>query len=166
MTGLERLNALPRTAALEEFLECCGSQVWAETMVDARPFADRKALLETADNLWVGLQAEDWLEAFGAHPRIGERALADAREREARWSEQEQAGARDADSDTLAELAEMNRTYEARFGHIFLISATGRSAEEMLTALRARLDNDAATELGMAAEEQRKITRLRLEKLL
>src|SRR4029079_9101865 len=97
-------------------------------------------------------------EAFAAHPRIGEKG--------GRWSQQEQAGARGADAEILADLAEANRLYESRFEHIFIVCATGKSAEEMLGLLRARLDNNPETELRVAAEEQRKITSLRLEKLL
>lgn len=127
-------------------------------MVAARPFADRAALLADADAVWSRLRTEDWLEAFRAHPRIGEaRALR---------SEPEQARARDAGETVLAALAEGNRLYEERFGHIFLIRAAGRGAVEMLANLRARLRNDPATELRVAAEQQREITRLRLERLL
>jgi 2-oxo-4-hydroxy-4-carboxy-5-ureidoimidazoline decarboxylase len=141
-------------------------------MAAGRPFPDRAALLDAADRHWRALGAEAWLEAFRGHPRIGERdaaprdAAPPAGDRGARWSEQEQAGARRADPAVLAALADANRDYEARFGHIFLICATGRSAGEMLAALRARLENPPDVELRTAAEEQRKITRLRLEKML
>jgi OHCU decarboxylase len=163
--GLARLNALPQAAAIAELLQCCGSLAWARAMAAARPFASRAALYDTADAVWRGLSRDDWLEAFGAHPRIGERAAGGERDRHAQWSAQEQAGTRLADAETLAELAALNREYERRFGHVFLIRATGRSAAEMLAALRERLGHDAGEELRIAAEEQRRITRLRLEKL-
>lgn len=163
--ALARLNALPRAAAIAELLACCGSRAWAERMADARPFASRDTLLERADSIWHALQPADWREAFRAHPRIGERAAAGAPAHAARWSAQEQAGAQQADDVTRTELAALNREYERRFGHIFLICATGLSGEAMLEALRRRLHNDPADELHIAAEEQRRITRLRLEKL-
>jgi OHCU decarboxylase len=116
-----------------------------------------------ADAVWAGLTPQDWLEAFTAHPRIGERRpTGDPR----RWSAGEQAGAAGADAVVLDALAEGNRAYEQRFGRVFLICATGRSAAEMLADLRQRLGHDPETELRVAAEEQRKITRLRLDKLV
>lgn len=170
MDGLKRLNALSTDEAVSELLECCGSRAWASAMAESRPFADRDALLERADEVWRGLGPDDWMEAFRAHPRIGERkgggAEAGATERGADWSEEEQAGAREAGADVLERLAAGNRAYEERFGHIFLICATGKSAEEMLENLGARMENDPETELRVAAEEQRKITRIRLDKLL
>lgn len=158
MNRVDWLNGLDAQSAEAELLACCGSRAWARSMVAERPFADRAALLAHADAVWSRLRAGDWLEAFHAHPRIGEaRALR---------SEPEQAGARDAGETVLAALAEANRLYEERFGHIFLIRAAGRGAVEMLANLRARLRNDPATELRVAAEQQREITRLRLERLL
>ena len=157
--GLARLNAVDRVRAEADLLACCGSSAWASRVADRRPFTDVAQLLEVADAVWTDLGADDHLEAFAAHPRIGERSAA-------RWSSQEQAGAASAEQTTLAELAEGNRAYEERFDHVFLIRAAGRSAEEMLEALRERLTNDPATERRVAAEEQRKITHLRLDKLL
>lgn len=170
--GVDRLNALPRAGAVAELLQCCGSRAWAETMADARPFADAAALLDTGEAVWRVLAREDWLEAFRAHPRIGERARPHAfargslEQRDPGWSEQEQARVRIAGAGALAELAALNRLYEERFGHIFLICATGLGADEIRAALRQRLASDPETELHSAAEEQRKITRLRLERLL
>jgi OHCU decarboxylase len=132
-------------------------------MLAARPFASDAELLAAAERVWWGLGRTDWLEAFAAHPRIGERgsggALTD-------WARREQAGADGAAGATLAALAQGNLTYEERFGHVFLISATGKTADEMLGALRDRLTNDPGTELRVAAAEQAKITRLRLDKLV
>lgn len=167
MDALDRLNRLPVEAAEAELLQCCGSARWARGVAARRPFPDISALLGAADDVWWALEGADWLEAFRAHPRIGERkAPAPGTDRGARWSEQEQAGARAADAAVLVELERSNREYEARFGHIFLICATGKSAAEMLAQLRERLGNDAARELRVAAGEQCKITRIRLEKLL
>jgi OHCU decarboxylase len=158
-----KLNALPPAEAEAAFLACCGSQVWARHMTDGRPYADTAELLETADRIWWSLEPADWQEAFAAHPRIGERKVM-GEGRFHRWSEQEQAGAASSEAAVLAELAEANRIYDERFGHIFIVCATGKSAGEMLGLLRSRLDNDPDTELCVAAEEQRKITRLRLLK--
>ena len=164
---LSELNALPADEAERALLDCCGSTAWARTLCAARPFDDSAALHRAADRAWDALARPDRLEAFAAHPRIGERARTGAAERHARWSAQEQAAARvAADGDVARELADANREYEARFGHVFLICATGRTVPEMLAALRARMKNDRAIEFDVAAEEQRKIMHLRLEKLL
>jgi len=128
-------------------------------MTARRPFRDVEEILAAADDIWRSLEPADWLEAFGAHPRIGERT-AD------RQASQEQSGAAAADAVVSARLLQGNRDYEARFGYIFIICAQGRSAEEMLEALERRLRNTAAEELPIAAAEQAKITRLRLNRLL
>lgn len=154
----EHLNALPAPAASAALGRCCGARRWVEAMLALRPFASDAALFAGAERAWWALGREDWLEAFGAHPRIGQHA-ADA------WARSEQAGVSAAGEDTRAALAQGNRAYEERFGHVFLICATGKSATEMLGALRGRLGNDPAAELRIAAAEQAKITRLRLEKL-
>jgi len=162
------LSSLPPARAEAAFLACCGSRVWAQRMTDGRPYADTAELLETADRVWWSLEPADWHEAFAAHPRIGERIgerKATGDEQLRRWSEQEQAGAAAAESPILAELVEANRLYEERYGHIFIVCATGKGAREMLGLLRSRLHNDPSTELRIAAEEQRKITHLRLLKI-
>jgi OHCU decarboxylase len=157
VTALDRLNALPAAEAERELLACCGSREWARRVAAARPFPDAAALLDRGDRL----------EAFRSHPRIGERrAEAGQTERERAWSAGEQAGMDTAAGATQRALAEGNREYEARFGHIYIVCATGRSADEMLALLRQRLSNAPADELRVAAGEQRRITRLRLEKLL
>ncbi|HEX2190424.1 MAG TPA: 2-oxo-4-hydroxy-4-carboxy-5-ureidoimidazoline decarboxylase, partial [Longimicrobiaceae bacterium] len=131
------------------------------------PFRDPAALLERADAVWRELGEADWREAFRAHPRIGEtRAEAGQTGRERAWSAGEQAGMRSAAEAVQQALAAGNRAYEERFGFIYVVCATGKTAEEMLALLERRLANDPRTELRAAAEEQRKITRLRLEKLL
>lgn len=165
--ALQRLNALPRAEAAAELLGCCGSTRWAWEVSEQRPFRDPEELYEKADRVWSRLDREDWLEAFRSHPKIGERKAARETGEEARrWSEQEQKGTSDTARETLDELAEANREYEQRFGHIFIVCATGKSAGEMLEILRGRLGNGPEKELRVAAEEQRKITRLRLQKLL
>lgn len=167
MTGIWRLNALSPEQAGTELLTCCASREWAQRMADRRPFRDTPELLNAADAIWWSLDPEDWLEAFRSHPRIGERkAEAAQTDREKQWSKREQAGVDDAVDATREALAEGNRAYEARFGHIYLVCATGKGAEELLTILSQRLANEPETEIRVAAEEQRKITRLRLGKLL
>jgi OHCU decarboxylase len=156
--NFEFFNALPNDEAAETLLTCCGSHAWARRMAESRPFEDLAGVQKKSDAIWRSLDGDDWREAFAAHPRIGEQG--------SRWSGQEQAGALDATAETLAELSAANREYEARFGHIFIVCATGKSAAQMLSLLRHRLDNDREIELVIAAEEQRKITNLRLEKLL
>jgi OHCU decarboxylase len=154
---LTRWNAMSTEEAEAAMLACCGSKRWARRMARARPF-DEDGLFATADRIWSELPAEEWLEAFAAHPRIGARASGQAAA--------EQAGARGATPETLAALAHANREYEERFGYVFIVCASGRSAEEMLDLCRRRLHNDSAEELKVAAEEQRMITRLRLLKML
>src|SRR6266540_2902081 len=165
--GVRWLNALPAGQAEAELLACCGSREWARQVAAARPWPGWDDLAAVADRVWAGLGRDDWLQAFAAHPRIGERTPpAGAPDRGVGWSGGEQAGAAAADAAVLAGLAEGNRDYEDRFGHVFLVCASGRGAGELLGELRRRLGNDPATELRVAVEEQRKITRLRLDKLV
>ena len=160
------LNGLPESAARAELVRCCASSRWTQAMVAARPFASDGAVLAAADRAWWALGPDDWLEAFAAHPRIGDRASADPRHAATReWSRREQAGAATADDGVRAALAAGNAEYERRFGHVFLIRAAGRSADEILAALRRRLENDPDAELREAAGEQATIIRLRLERL-
>ena len=153
-----QLNALPAEAAVNELLRCCSSEAWARRMSAVRPFESDEALFDAAERVWWALSADDWLEAFAAHPRIGERSDSD-------WSTEEQAGMDRASTELDERIRDGNRRYEETFGHVFLICATGLSGEEMAAALDRRLRNDAQTELRNAAAEQAKITRLRLEKL-
>jgi allantoicase len=167
--GLAMLDAAQATDAEAALLTCCGSTGWARDVAARRPFGTVDRLVEAADEAFAGLGMDDLLEAFSAHPRIGERVAATpeaAAAGHAKWSAGEQAGTADAEEATKAALVEGNRAYEERFGHVFLIRAAGRSAEEMLAALRERMGNDPETELQVAAEQQRQITHLRLEKLL
>jgi len=135
-------------------------------MVARRPFGTLHVMLASADEVWWSLGPDDWREAFDHHPRIGEAAAAVPQgERAGAWSSDEQRGTSVASADVRQALAEGNREYERRFGHIYLVCASGRSAEALLATLRTRLANDPATELRIAAGEQAKITRLRLEKM-
>jgi allantoicase len=157
--GLAALNALPADDARAALRRCCGSARWTDAMTAARPFEDVPALLRTGERLWWSLDEGDHREAFAAHPKIGERS-------EAAWSRQEQQGAVVATTQTQSELVAANRAYEAAHGFIYIVCATGRSAEAMLEDLRARTGRTTAEELRTAAEEQAKIMRLRLHKLM
>lgn len=156
---LEGLNGLAADRATTELRRCCGSNRWALAMAAARPFASEDALLAIAERLWWSLDAADWLEAFAAHPRIGDRPTS-------AWSSEEQAAASAASAEVRNRLAHGNRAYEQRFGYTFLVCATDRSAADILDMLERRLPGSAADELQIAAAEQRKITTLRLQKLL
>lgn len=164
---LEALNRLPEPEAYAALERCCGSARWVRAMLAARPFADPAALHAAAERAAEALGREDWLEAFAHHPRIGDVESLRARfAATAAWAGAEQAGAAAASDATLRALADGNAAYEARFGYIFVVCATGKGADEMLALLRARLGNEPAAELAIAAGEQRRISRLRLEKLL
>jgi OHCU decarboxylase len=162
------LSALPPDEAQQEFLRCCGSVKWAQAMVKLRQYSTNvRALTLLGNAIWWHLEPADWLEAFRSHPKIGEKKAADTVSTQSQqWSGQEQSGIRDADDDTTAALAQLNREYEEKFGFIFIVCATGKSAGEMLALLRQRLLNDPETELPIAAAEQEKITELRLKKLI
>jgi 2-oxo-4-hydroxy-4-carboxy-5-ureidoimidazoline decarboxylase len=164
---LENLNRLPLAEAHAAFERCCGSRAWVERMCAARPYADSEALFAAAERAAEALEPADWREAFDHHPRIGD---VDSLRRKfastAGWAGNEQRGAAAASEETLAALAHGNRDYEQRFGYIFIVCATGKSAGEMLAILKSRLGNAPEFELENAAREQRQITRLRLEKLL
>jgi OHCU decarboxylase len=164
-SGLERLNELPPGEAEALLLSCCGSREWARRLSAERPFGSAEELAEASDRIWLSLPKEEWLGAFAAHARIGSSDQPNS-DRSRDWSRREQAGTKSASPETLANLAEANREYEERFGHIFIVCASGKSAAEMLAEALSRLHNDAQTELEIAAEEQRRITRLRLAKLL
>jgi 2-oxo-4-hydroxy-4-carboxy-5-ureidoimidazoline decarboxylase len=167
VSRLELLNSLPFEEAKAEFMRCCGSTRWADAMARARPFKDISSVYAEAGWLWSQTGPEDWKEAISHHPRVGDVSM--LRERfkaTGAWSEQEQKGMQGAGEDVIQALADGNRDYEARFGFIFLICATGKSAQEMLDHLRERMNNPPALELRISAGEQAQITRLRLEKLL
>jgi 2-oxo-4-hydroxy-4-carboxy-5-ureidoimidazoline decarboxylase len=173
---LWRWNAAEREAAVEEILACCGSRVWAEAMAARRPVAGLDEMLQAAREIWWDLSDADWMEAFRSHPRIGESkeesndgsnvgsndAKASTKSRE--WSADEQRKVTDGGDEMKTELAEANRTYEEHFGRLFIVCATGKAPSEILEILRSRLQNDDAAEMREAADEQLKITELRLRK--
>jgi OHCU decarboxylase len=155
---LTELNKLPKYRAEEEFLKCCGSKGWARAMARRRPFANFDRLLQAATEIWRGLDSSDWMEAFQTHPRIGERKVSGA-------PAAEQAGMNRATATVASAIEEANHEYLAKFGFIFIICASGKTAEEMLANLRSRLDNPPEEEIRVAAEEQNKITQLRLGRI-
>src|SRR6266853_4784634 len=156
---LTELNRLPVGRAQSEFVRCCASNRWAHGMAAERPFANPDVMAAAAQRLWWSLAAADWLEAFAAHPRIGDPATS-------AWSAQEQSHSVKTSDDLRAQLVAGNRAYEARFGYTFLVCATEKSAEEILMILERRLRHEPGDELQIAADEQRKITSLRLNKLI
>ncbi len=161
--SVAELDALAPSDAAAIFTACCGSSRWTAAMVARRPFLDRASVLRAADEEWQLLSPTEWLEAFAHHPRIGEsRAAASVGTAARQMSESEQSKVATAEASVKTELAAAQLEYEARFGYIFLICATGKSAAEILAALRSRMANDPETELRVAAEEQRQITQLRL----
>jgi 2-oxo-4-hydroxy-4-carboxy-5-ureidoimidazoline decarboxylase len=165
--AVERLNALPEPEARQLLQRCCGATRWVDGMLVARPFASPGALFSRAEAVWSKLEAPDFLEAFAHHPEIGA-DLQQLRQRfasTASLSESEQAGAAGASEETLLALRRRNRQYRERFGYSFIVCATGKSAAEMLALLEQRIGHEPATELAVAAAEQAKITRLRLEKI-
>ncbi len=144
-------------------LSCCGSTQWVDRMLTRRPFRTQEDLIAAAREEWFALTKDDWLEAFRQHPKIGDRETLRQRfPATHHLSAREQAGVSGASDEVLDALAEANRAYQARFGFIFIVCATGRSADEMLGMLRERLGNDPTCEIRIAAEEQAKITALRL----
>ena len=161
------LNSVSADEAAQELLQCCGSKRWAREMADARPYSTFETLLATANDIWWSLDQSDWLEAFRSHPKIGEKkAAGKVSAQSQQWSGQEQSGVANASEETVSTLADLNNDYEQKFGFIFIICATGKTSDEMLSALRERLQHDPQTELPIAATEQSKITELRLRKLL
>ena len=157
---LDELNDLDPARAETEFRRCCGSASWARAMSEARPFGSLEAMIDTGDACWAALAPQDWREAFAAHPEIGEQKPVSA------WSGEEQAGMASAAGAVRTRLAALNAAYRSRFGYIFIVCATGKSPADMRVMLEARLSNNPAIELRIAAEEQRKITGLRLAKLV
>ncbi len=156
---LKQLNCASDDRAREALLACCGSETWAEAMLGKRPLADEGALHDAADTVWFSLAPADWLESFSKHPKIGDRS-GNA------WSAQEQQGMTQASGDAAESMRVLNEQYERKFGWIFIVCATGKSAEEMRGLLEQRLTNDSEAELLIAAVEQAAIMHIRLKKLL
>jgi 2-oxo-4-hydroxy-4-carboxy-5-ureidoimidazoline decarboxylase len=162
---LAEFNALPSSQAESLLMDCCGLARWAANVASRRPYANVEALHKAADAIWWNLERADWLEAFSHHPQIGDKP-ASGSESVRQWAEGEQTGARAATEEVKTRLARGNRAYFDKFGYIYIVCATGKSAAGMLAILEQRLQNDLASELSIAAEQQRLITRVRLEKLL
>jgi 2-oxo-4-hydroxy-4-carboxy-5-ureidoimidazoline decarboxylase len=164
---LHELNTLDKQQLKEELAKCCGSSAWIQKMLPFFPADDLVELLEDAEEQWYTCSDEDWKEAFAHHPKIGD---ADSLKKKfastAQWASGEQSGAGEASQQTIEALAAGNRLYEEKFGYIFIVCATGKSADEMLQILESRLHNKPKDEIKIAADEQDKITKLRIEKLL
>jgi 2-oxo-4-hydroxy-4-carboxy-5-ureidoimidazoline decarboxylase len=174
---LLRWNKAPLEAGAIQILPCCGSIAWARAMAARRPLRDEAALMAASDEAWRSLTESDWMEAFNSHPRIGESNAPHPSAQQSSvqptpvqpssaWAMEEQKEVAGAGDTVKIALGEGNREYERRFGRIFIVCATGKSATELLEILRRRLQNDARTELYEAAEQQRQITRIRLKKWL
>jgi 2-oxo-4-hydroxy-4-carboxy-5-ureidoimidazoline decarboxylase len=163
---LARWNALDPVTAAREILPCCGSEAWAEALAAARPIADESSLLHISAATWRSLPEQSWQQAFDSHPRIGQQNAQRTTEQSLRWSAQEQRAAISTTEATKQALAEANRRYEEKFHRILIVCATGKSSAEILSILESRMNNDSATELREAAEQQRQITELRLHRWL
>ncbi len=164
---IDQLNRLSEDDATAAFEQCCGASQWVERMVYSRPFETLSEVLETSDTIWEECDVDDYEEAFTHHPKIGDvESLSKKYENTKTWAVGEQKGVENADRAVIEKLAEGNKTYEEKFGHIFIVCATGKSAAEMLSMLEGRMKNDPKDEILIAAGEQNKITRLRLKKLL
>jgi 2-oxo-4-hydroxy-4-carboxy-5-ureidoimidazoline decarboxylase len=162
---LDRWNTLDAEPAAREILPCCGSTAWAETLTARRPFATPEELFDASDAVWSGLPEDAWQQAFDSHPRIGQQHARAATATSLAWSSEEQRAATPDETAKLA-LAEANRQYEEKFGRIFIVCASGKSAAEILAICNGRMANDPATEILEAAEQQRQITQLRLRRWL
>ena len=166
MEPWRRLDLAAPDDARDLLRGCCGATAWVDRMMARRPFGSRESLVDAARDEWFALGRSDWLEAFSHHPKIGDRdSLRQRFARTAHLSEREQAGVDGASEDVLEALAEGNREYERRFGYIFIVCASGKSADEMLNLLHQRLSNPPDAEIRVAAGEQARITELRLMKL-
>ena len=164
---IESFNRLEKARAKEALATCCGSAVWVEGMMKGFPFLTREEIFLRGEELWLmRCEEKDWLEAFTHHPKIGDtKSLKEKFTTTKTWAANEQAGVQMADEETIVLLAKGNEAYEKKFGFIFIVCATGKSAKEMVALLQLRLPNDYDTELKVAMQEQNKITKLRLQKL-
>jgi 2-oxo-4-hydroxy-4-carboxy-5-ureidoimidazoline decarboxylase len=162
---LPEWNTLPLEEAIREVAPCCGAKRWALEMASKRPYEEENPLFQTASFVWNSLNEEDWLEAFASHPKIGERAASEGKKHQA-WASQEQAGTATVEETIKARLKARNEEYEKKFGFIYIVCATGKSAEEMLNILQTRLNNSREMEIMEAAKQQEQITAIRLRKWL
>jgi 2-oxo-4-hydroxy-4-carboxy-5-ureidoimidazoline decarboxylase len=167
MMTIEKLNTLNEILLKEELMKCCGSSRWVKQMMAAKPFRSEKDLFVKAESCWYHTTEADWLEAFSHHPKIGDMSALEKKFTSTKvLAGNEQREVRAASAKTLEELADGNKLYENKFGFIFIVCATGKSADEMLKLLNERINNDRNLELRIAADEQHKITNLRLQKLI
>ena len=163
---IAQFDHLPENRKRELLKQCCGSEQWVNNMLTVFPVEDLVELVEAAEEKWDELTEEDWKEAFDHHPKIGDvNSLKEKFADTAKWASGEQSGVNAADDDTLQQLAKDNEAYQKKYGFIFIVCATGKSAKEMLDILQTRLKNSEEEEIEIAAGEQLKITILRLEKL-
>ena len=163
---LAELNQGDREQTRIELLKCCGSSKWVNNILAARPFSSVDQFHVQAEKIWLKLGKDDYLEAFAAHPKIGESKVPKKAKNTEKWTRNEQAGMRNSPDPVKLELKKQNRKYEKKFGYIFIVCATGKSAEEMLDLLQQRLENIPMIEINIAAWEQNKITKLRLNNML
>lgn len=163
---IEEFNSLPVEIAADRLTICCGASKWVEKMTHLRPFQSISELFEMAEKIWFSLENKDWHEAFSHHPKIGDlESLKNKFSNTASLSRSEQQGINSDENEILLQLETGNRLYEDRFGYIFIVCATGKTAEEMLALLNTRLNNNKNAEMLIATQEQSKITKLRLVKL-
>lgn len=165
--NIEQFNKLSDDEAKTEITRCCGASNWVKKVLDNRPYNNKNSLLELAEKEWFNLSQDDWLEAFQHHPKIGDiNSLSKKYANTQKWAEGEQSGVNSASENIIHNLAQGNKDYEEKFGYIFIVCATGKTAQEMLDILNTRLPNNAEEEIKIAIGEQNKITKIRLEKLL
>jgi 2-oxo-4-hydroxy-4-carboxy-5-ureidoimidazoline decarboxylase len=163
---VHHINEMDPAGAREALAKCCGSKVWCDRMIEGRPYASQEDLLAAAEEIWWSLDQTEWLQAFAQHPKIGDMDSLRAKYASTKeWAAGEQSGCNAASEAVLQGLAGGNSEYEKKFGYIFIVCATGKSADQMLSILRDRLLNNPSAEIKIAAAEQAKITQLRLEKL-
>jgi 2-oxo-4-hydroxy-4-carboxy-5-ureidoimidazoline decarboxylase len=161
---LSEFNKLPKNEAKENLFRCCGCTHWVDELMNYFPFESILELKNKSDGIWSQCDEGDLMEAFSHHPKIGEKPE-EKHESTAGWASNEQSGVNSANDNIRRELAEINYKYEKKFGYIYIVCATGKSAPELLEILLSRLDNDPQDELKVAASEQNKITHLRIDKL-
>lgn len=165
--SLEKINMLSYEEAYKALSGCCGSDSWVRKMINGRPFKSKYETIEISDAIWNSLNETDWLEAFEHHPVIGDLNSLKEKYSSSRFhAENEQAGVNEASVLTIKELSKFNADYLKKFGYIFIVCATGKSADEMLAIIKERISNDPETEIKIAMKEQSKITKLRLEIIL
>ena len=164
---LEEFNKQNREKAEQDLFKCCGSKAWVKKTMEIFPFNSVEDLKISSDRNWFSCKKEDWLEAFSHHPKIGNQSGADKKHSSTEeWAKEEQSAVKDAGQIILSELEKANQSYENKFGFIFIVCATGKTANEMLKLLNERLNNEPDKELHIAINEQNKITHLRIDKLL